>query len=231
MTRFATIFFDVGGVCLTNGWDTSARRSAALHFSLDLEEFEKRHQALVDALERDEQSLDGYLDHVVFHRQRSFSRESFTRFMQAQSQPHGSVLSVVRSLASAGSYRLATINNESRALNRYRIDTFRLGDLFSAFFSSCYLGVRKPGARIYEIALDVMQAAPATSLFADDREENVEGARALGIHAIHVTDLHGLAEQLIHAGVEVPMSGPVSARMDPNGGDHSRRDETAGREE
>ena len=231
MTRVATIFFDVGGVCLTNGWDTSARRSAALHFSLDLEEFEERHQALVDALERDEQSLDGYLDHVVFHRHRSFSREGFTRFMQAQSQPHGSVLSLIGSLASAGSYRLATINNESRALNRYRLDTFRLRDLFSAFFSSCYLGVRKPDARIYEIALDVMQAAPATSLFVDDREENVEGARALGIHAIHVTDLRGLTEQLIHAGVEVPMSGPVSARTYPNGGEHPRRDETAAREE
>jgi putative hydrolase of the HAD superfamily len=230
MTRFATIFFDVGGICLTNAWDTIARRSAALHFSLDLEEFEERHQALVDALERDEESLDGYLDHVVFHRHRSFSREDFTRFMQAQSQAHGSVLSLIRRLASAGSCSLATINNESRALNRYRIDTFRLGDLFSAFFSSCYLGVRKPGALIYEIALDVMQAAPATSLFLDDREENVEGARAVGIHAIHVTDLRGLAEQLMHAGVEVPLSASVSAR-NLNGGEHPRRDEAAAREE
>jgi putative hydrolase of the HAD superfamily len=224
MTRFATIFFDVGGVCLTNGWDTSARRSAALHFSLDLEEFEERHQALVDALERDEQSLDGYLDHVVFHQHRSFSREGFTRFMQAQSQPHDSVLSLLRNLASAGSYRLATINNESRELNRYRIDTFRLRDIFCAFFSSCYLGVRKPDARIYEIALDVMQAEPATSLFVDDRVENVEGARGLGMHTIHVTDLRGLAEQLLNAGVEVPTPGPVSARMDPTGGERPRRD-------
>jgi putative hydrolase of the HAD superfamily len=45
MTDFATIFFDVGGVCLTNGWDTSARRSATLHFALDFEEFEERHHA------------------------------------------------------------------------------------------------------------------------------------------------------------------------------------------
>jgi FMN phosphatase YigB (HAD superfamily) len=81
------------------------------------------------------------------------------------------------------------------------------------------------------MALDVMQAAPATSLFVDDREENVEGARALGIHAIHVTDLHDIAQQLMHAGVEVPMSGPVSARTSPNDGEHPCRDETAAREE
>ena len=93
MTRFATIFFDVGGVCLTNGWDTSARRSAALHFSLDLEEFEERHQALVDALGRDEQSLDDYLGHVVFHRHRSFSRERFTRFRTGRSSRNAPALS------------------------------------------------------------------------------------------------------------------------------------------
>ncbi|MGE0703821.1 MAG: HAD family hydrolase [Vicinamibacterales bacterium] len=213
MSRIVTIFFDVGGVCLTNGWDTGARQSAARHFSLDVEELERRHQALADALERGEQSLDGYLDRVVFHRYRSFSRDAFTRFMQEQSQPLGSALGLIRHLASAGSYTLATINNESRELNRYRIDTFRLSDIFSAFFSSCYLGVRKPDARIYEIALDVMQAEPATSLFVDDREENVEGARALGLHTIHVTDPRSLARQLLSAGVEVPASALVPARM------------------
>lgn len=83
MSRIATIFFDVGGVCLTNGWDTSARRSAAMHSSLDLEELEARHQALTDGLERGEQSLHRYLDDVVFHRQRPFSCDAFISFMQA----------------------------------------------------------------------------------------------------------------------------------------------------
>jgi hypothetical protein len=55
--------------------------------------------------------------------------------------------------------------------------------------------------------------------------------RALDRHRIDVTDLRGLAEQLMHAGVEVPMSGPVSVRTYRNGGEHPRRDETAAREE
>lgn len=207
MSPIAAIFFDIGGVCLTNGWDTNARRSAALHFSIDLDEFDERHQAVVDALERGEQSLNGYLDFAVFHRDRPFSREAFIGFMRARSQPDRSVLSLLRDIASAGSYKLATINNESREMNRYRIDTFGLRDIFSAFFSSCYVGVRKPAARIYEIALDVTHVEPAASLFVDDRAENVEGARALGIQAIHVTDPRGLSEQLLDAGVEVATSG------------------------
>lgn len=210
MSRTPSIFFDVGGVCLTNGWDAGARLSAAAHFSLDVEEMEERHREVEDAFERGERSLDAYLDHVVFHRRRAFSRGAVVEFMQAQSRPHASVLRLIRRIASTGSYRLATINNESRELNRYRIDTFRLRRIFGAFFSSCYVGVRKPDRRIYRFALDVMQADPATSLFVDDREENVAAAHALGMRTIHVTDLRSLATQLSRAGVEIPGAGGVT---------------------
>ncbi len=203
MTRLDTLFFDVGGVCLTNGWDTDARVAAVSHFVLDLEEMEGRHQALADGFERGELSLDAYLDHVVFHRARPFSRDDFVAFMRSRSQPHNASLSVIDRLARGGLYRLATINNESREMNRHRIDTFGLGAMFSAFFSSCYLGVRKPEARIYEIALDVMHADPAACLFVDDREENVAGARAVGLRAIHAPDPARLREYLRAAGVEI----------------------------
>jgi putative hydrolase of the HAD superfamily len=155
-----------------------------------------------DGFERGELSLDAYLDHVVFHRERPFSRDAFVAFMRSRSQPHRASVSVIGRLASNGLYRLATINNESRELNRYRIDTFGLGTMFSAFFSSCYLGVRKPDARIYEIALDVMQADSRASLFVDDREENVAGARAVGLRAIHAPEPARLVDYLRDAGIE-----------------------------
>ncbi len=120
-----------------------------------------------------------------------------------------------------GLYRLATINNESRELNRYRIDTFGLGKMFSAFFSSCYLGVRKPDARIYEIALDVMQAEPAASLFVDDREENVAGARAVGLRALHAPEPGRLVEYLRDAGVT------IETEWDGETGDANDHEETA----
>lgn len=203
MITLDTLFFDVGGVCLTNGWDTDARLAAASHFVLDVEEAEDRHQALADGFERGDLSLDAYLDHVVSHRKRTFSRDAFVVFMQSRSQPHRASLSVIARLASGRRCRLATINNESREMNGYRIDTFGLGTILSAFFSSCYLGVRKPDARIYKIALDVMQADPAASLFVDDREENVAGALAVGLRAVHAPEPGRLVEYLRDAGVEI----------------------------
>jgi putative hydrolase of the HAD superfamily len=206
MERIAVAFFDIGGVCLTNGWDAEARAAAKRQFGLADEagEIEARHADVVEAFERGELSLEEYLDRVVFYRSRSFGREAFIAFMYAQSRPNAPVLGLVRNLAAAGVCRLATINNESRALNRYRIDTFGLAGIFEAFFSSCYLGVTKPDPRIYAIALDVMQTDPARTVFVDDREANVAAARAAGMRTIHMTDPGRLPRALFEAGVDAP---------------------------
>jgi len=51
MFPFDVILFDVGGVLLTNGWDTSERARAAEHFHLDLAGLEARHHAADGAWE------------------------------------------------------------------------------------------------------------------------------------------------------------------------------------
>jgi putative hydrolase of the HAD superfamily len=206
-SRIDAIFCDVGGVCLSNGWGAGARAAAAAHFGLETGDLEARHAEVVDPFERGDVSLDAYLDRVVFYRDRPFGRDAFTGFMRTQSRPNEPVLDLLRVLAAAKIYRLATINNESRELNRYRIDAFGLDAIFQAFFSSCYLGVRKPDRRIYAIALDVLHAEPAASVFVDDRPENVDAARGAGLQAIHFTDPVRLAHELRALGVEVPGQG------------------------
>lgn len=57
------------------------------------------------------------------------------------------VLSFARALADSGKYFMATINNESRELNLYRIKKYDLRDIFSVFVSSCLVGMRKAGER------------------------------------------------------------------------------------
>ncbi len=200
MSEIDILFFDVGGVCLTNGWDADARRAASRHFSLDLEDVEARHHTLVEAFERGDCG-SRHLAEVVFHRARPFTREAVIAFMQAQSRPHPSSLSLIRRLASENLYRLAAITNESRELNHYRIDAFGLGTIFSAFFNSCYLGVPKPDPRIDQLALEVMHAAPSRCLFIDDREENVAGAQAVGIRRSTSPEPGRLAAALSAAGI------------------------------
>src|SRR5262249_2611751 len=100
-----------------------------------------------------------------------------------------------------GRYRLMTLNNESAELNQHRIDVFGLSDIFTAFFSSCWVGVLKPARRIYEVALAMAQAQPDASVFIDDRERNLEPARALGMRTIAFKDVGKLREDLGKLGV------------------------------
>jgi putative hydrolase of the HAD superfamily len=197
----AHVFFDVGGVLGTNGWDREQRAAAGRHFGLDAAELEELHGESIAMLEQGRMGLDEYLRNTVFSRSRPFDLEEFKGFMLAQSLPFPDTIEVARGLARTGRYRLMTINNESEELNRHRLDRFGLRDIFSAFFSSCWLGVLKPGRRIYQLALAMSQAAPELSVFIDDRERNLEPARDLGMRVIRYTDAPQLRADLAALGV------------------------------
>lgn len=201
MTPVTTLFFDVGGVILTNGWDRSSRHRAAGNFQLDWDEFEDRHELVVSDFETGRMGLEEYLERTVFYRSRAFARDDFVAFLFAQSQPHQEALKIAALLARSRKYFMATLNNESADLNRYRIDHFHLRDYFSAFFSSCYLGVRKPDARIYRLALEITQRDINECLFVDDRALNVECARQLGMRAIHYENAAQLRKEMRRHGI------------------------------
>jgi len=179
------LFLDIGGVLLTNGWDRHARRLAADEFGLDLEELEERHHMTFDAYERGALSLDEYLNRVVFHGPRHFTREAFSAFMFARSEAHEDMIGLVRDLRTAHGLRVAAVSNEGRELMLYRIRMFRLAEFVDAFLASSFIGHRKPELAIYRMALDVMQVPPEQIVYVDDREMFVQLARELGIRSIH----------------------------------------------
>jgi putative hydrolase of the HAD superfamily len=195
------IFWDVGGVLLTNAWDRTQRMAALEHFHLDEEEFHDRHEMVVSSFERGKISLDEYLDRTVFYRNRPFTRATFTNYMFALSQPMAEVLDFARSLANSGKYFMGTINNESRELNLYRIEKYGLRKIFRLFVSSCFVGLRKPERDIYRLALETTQIPAAECCFIDDRSLNLEIAAKLGMQTIEMGTLNQLRSDLDKLGV------------------------------
>ncbi|MGI0156552.1 MAG: HAD-IA family hydrolase, partial [Thermoplasmata archaeon] len=118
-----------------------------------------------------------------------------------RSTANPAAIAAARSLRRAGTYAMVTLNNESRALNEYRIRVFGLGEIFDAFLSSCYTGRRKPDPDAYRHALDITQCSPEESLFLDDRPENVDAAARLGLRTLQVLDPARLSEELASVGV------------------------------
>jgi putative hydrolase of the HAD superfamily len=196
LSTIRAIFWDVGGVLLSNAWDHTERAAALAHFHLDEKEFQDRHEQVVSSFERGKTTLDEYLDRTVFCRTRPFTRDAFRDYMFSQSQPFPEVIEFARALTHSGKYFMGTINNESRELNNYRIEKFGLRQIFQLFISSCFVGLRKPEKDIYRLALEITQIPAEACCFIDDRAPNLESAAQLGMHTIKMQKLSQLREDL-----------------------------------
>ena len=203
MPEIDTIFWDIGGVILTNGWDHKSRKVAAETFHLDLEEFADRHDLSFPAFDSGQITLEEYLNRTLFYRPRPFSRVEFTAFMFAQSKPLPGSREVLDAVTNKKRYFIGAINNEPLELNQYRIEAFNLRRNFLVFFSSCYVHSRKPEPTIFRVALEVTQRSAEKCIFIDDRPLNLESPRKLGFQTIHFRNPEQLKSDLAKLGVEV----------------------------
>jgi putative hydrolase of the HAD superfamily len=183
-TAPTTIFTDIGGVLLTNGWDRQGREKAIKKFKLDPVETEERHHLTFDTYESGKISLTEYLKRLVFYTKRNFTEDDFRKFMFDQSQPYPDMLALVRGIKKKYGIKIAVVSNEGRELNKHRIETFKLGEFVDFFISSSFVHFRKPDADIFKVALDIAQVSPEKVIYLEDRPLFVQVADTLGIRGI-----------------------------------------------
>ncbi len=179
--QISTLFVDIGGVLLTNGWDHTARLKVARTFSLDFEEFEERHRALFDLFETGKISLKEYLDHTVFYKKQSFSRKAFQDSMLAQSKPYTDMIKLIKEIKNRYGLRIVAVSNEGLELMEYRIKKFALRSFIDVCIASCFVHLKKPDKDIWKLALTTSGAAPQEVFYIEDRPLFVEIAASLGI--------------------------------------------------
>lgn len=182
-----TLFLDIGGVLLDDGWDRRARKRAAARFGLPPAGIEERHHLAFEAYEEGKLTLEEYLDRVVFYEKRPFTRAQFRAFMFAQTKPFPEMIELVARLKAGHGLRIAVVSNEARELNAYRIRKYKLDRLADCFITSCFVHMRKPDADIFRLALDITQASARQVLYIDNTPMFIEIAESLGIRCI----LHG----------------------------------------
>ena len=197
-----TLFLDIGGVLLTNGWDHQARQRAARNFKLDLAEMEDRHHLTFDTYEEGKLTLEEYLRRVVFYQKRTFSRAQFRRFMFAQSQPYPEMIAMIALLKAKYGLKIAVVSNEARELNAHRIRTFKLARLVDFFVSSCFVHIRKPDADIFRLALDIAQTPAEQVVYIENTPMFVQIAEGLGIRSILHTDCNSTRSKLAGFGLD-----------------------------
>jgi putative hydrolase of the HAD superfamily len=200
--RITTLFIDVGGVLLTNGWDHLARKRAAKHFKLNWTEMDERHRLVFETHEEGKLSFEEYLGWVVFFEKRPFTRNQFRDFMFSQSRPYPKMLELVAQLKAQHGIKVVVISNESREVNAYRTRTFGLDRLVDTFISSCFVGMRKPDIQIFRLALDLAQTAPECAVFIDNTAMFVQIAERLGMRSILHVDHASTRAKLTSLGLQ-----------------------------
>lgn len=182
------LFFDIGGILLSNGWGHEAREEAAKRFKLDYAEVNALHNFIFNVYEIGSITLDEYLDTVIFNHPRDFVREDFKEFIFSTSVELP-MLQFLKDWKKDCGFRIISVNNEGKELNDYRVRKFKLHECFDAFVSSCEVKMRKPDPGIWQLAMGIAQASPQQCVYFDDRMMFVTTAQKLGIRAFQHVDL------------------------------------------
>jgi putative hydrolase of the HAD superfamily len=204
-----TLFLDIGGVLLTNGWGHESRELAADTFGLNWAELEDRHHLTFDTYEVGKLTMREYLDRVVFYEPRSFTPETFRAFMFAQSKPFPDMIELMKQLKERYGLKIAVVSNEGRELNAHRIQTFRLNEFVDFFISSSFVHFRKPDADMFRVALDIAQVPASQVLYIDDQPMFVSVAQGLGIPGIWHVDYATTCAKLALAGLTLDKLQPT----------------------
>lgn len=200
-TQITCLFLDIGGVLLTDGWNTHARKLAASKFDLDFPEMEDRHRLVFSVYEEGKLSLKEYLNRTVFFEERPFTRDKFRDFMFSQSKADPETIELIRALKAKYGLKTIVVSNEARELNAYRIRKFSLDGFVDAFVSSCFVGIRKPDPDIFGLALDIAQVPPEQIVYVENTAMHVEVAQSFGIRSILHTDHESTCAYLAEFGL------------------------------
>ncbi len=201
-----TIFWDVGGVILTNGWDRGQRTRVLSRLGVDLVAYEEMHERANFYWERGLTTAEDFFMQTVLRPNPRLNLTFDLLWPQVCAESkvlHPDCLDILAELKQAGHWRIATLNNESRELNEYRLDNFKLRSLFDYFICSGYVHEMKPKPSIFESAIDISGFPAAQALFIDDKQENCAAAAALGIKTIWFQSPAQLREEFTGYGIDV----------------------------
>jgi putative hydrolase of the HAD superfamily len=102
-------------------------------------------------------------------------------------QPNAEMIELMRELKEIG-YRMAMLTNNVREWEPLWRAMLPVDEIFETVVDSGFVGCRKPESRIYELTLERIAAPAGTCLFVDDVEVNIDGARKVGMNAVHFRD-------------------------------------------
>ncbi|TKR60298.1 hypothetical protein L596_027563 [Steinernema carpocapsae] len=193
MSSVKAVIFDLGGVLIPSPmklWIEEEKRRGLPRDSIFEMIMSPEVQPIFHALEKGQTNLEDFenIFAYFFHKKHeTHSGRILLDFLDYEILPE--MLTAVRCLKSAG-IKVGVITNNFFRDRSHRASTFssKYKDLFDVVVESCRVGLHKPDAKIYKMALEELQVRPEESVFVDDLGNNLKGAAALGIKTIKCDD-------------------------------------------
>jgi len=209
MTTIRTIFWDIGGVILSNGWDRDQRARVLTPLGVDLPAYERRHPSENFYWERGRISAEEFFDRTLFRPSDgptpnlNFTfHDLWPKVCGESSFQYPESFDILVALKATGQYKLATLNNESIELNEYRLDHFGLRPNFDYFICSGYVNEMKPHPDIFRAAIRISGQPAEAAVFIDDKQENIDAALYHGMKGIHFESPTQLRASLGELGIQ-----------------------------
>jgi putative hydrolase of the HAD superfamily len=92
--------------------------------------------------------------------------------------------------------KMGLLSNGWPSTRSFIDERWHIADIFDDMVISAEVGLAKPDQRIYQLALDRLGVEAEQTIFIDDFDENIQGARDLGIHGIHFQNPQIVMEEL-----------------------------------
>lgn len=195
VTVIKAVIFDLGGVILRTEYD-SPRHHLAEKLSVDYDDMlravfqsESCQLASLGRITANEH----WLNVARLLKRPATDVELIRREFFAGDVIDRTLLDFIRSLRPR--YKTGLLSNAWSDLREYtRINHF--DDAFDNMTISAEAGIVKPSAGAYQLSLKQLSVNPDEAVFVDDFIENVEGARAVGMTAVHFKGLEGMMKDL-----------------------------------
>ena len=178
------ILFDADGVIqhATHNWQEAFARTLPFEHSVLAQQFTADIFAAETAYLTRAEGFDKALDDVL-RIWRLLDFKSSVVDIMLSIEPYDEIMQVIKTIRSNGIRCFVASNQQTHRAN-YMTAKFGYATKFDGELYSCNLGAAKPSRIFFERALKIAGANSASTLFIDDRGENIEGAIETGLQVI-----------------------------------------------
>jgi putative hydrolase of the HAD superfamily len=201
METIKSVIFDWGGVLIENP-NPGLMQYCAKALCVASEDYIKAHSKFADDFHKGLIFEDEFWRKICseLNVPKPKIRSLWTDAFKAAYVPKADMFSMAASLKENGYRTVVLSNTEVPTMQYFHQQRY---DMFDALIFSCSEGVKKPDREIYEITLKKLGTGPKQSVFIDDKQEYIDGAKEVGINTVLFQSTAQIKNELARLGIKI----------------------------